>query len=127
MNFCKICDNMLYMRISTDGDNKITKYCRNCCNNDDVTEIDPCLYKNHSEETTLYLKSLVNKFTPYDPTLPHSKEIPCPNPSCSNKETNDVVYLKYNKKDMKYLYLCCDCLTVWKCPSYEQKEILFTL
>jgi hypothetical protein len=126
MKFCKICDNMLYMSFNETNEN-IELKCRNCCNTDETITSEACLYKNHSDETMLYLKSLVNKFTPMDPTLPHSHTIICP--TCKNTTNPDVVFLKYNKKEMKYLYVCCDpnCLTVWKTPSYEQSIVLFQM
>jgi len=125
MKFCKICDNMLYMTFNDTGE--ITLQCRNCCNEDNSILSDSCLYQNHSDETLLYLKSLVNRFTPQDPTLPHSQTITCP--TCQGSPVRDVVYLKYNKKEMKYLYMCCNpsCLTVWKTPTYEQSMVLFQL
>ena len=56
----------------------------------------------------------INKYTKYDPTLPHMSTIKCPNLNCSsNKKSNsvasDVIYLRYDDKNMKYVYLCCHC------------------
>lgn len=142
MKFCKVCDNMLYMRLGTDAEqaggeasslDNISFYCRHCGNEEDNTNFDPCLYRlSYSKDNHLYYKSLINKYTPFDPTLPRSRDIPCPNLSCpthrhTDREEQDVVYIKYNKKDMEFVYLCCKCLTAWKCPGYQQKEILFSL
>ena len=44
--------------------------------------------------------------------------IKCPNPECKcNKNEDleqDVVYLRYDDEEMKYIYLCCHCDFQWK-------------
>ena len=60
----------------------------------------------------------INEYTKYDPTLPHMQTIKCPNVSCkSNEESNsltqDVIYMRYDDKNMKYMYLCCHCNFNW--------------
>lgn len=60
----------------------------------------------------------INQYTKYDPTLPHMHTIKCPNSSCdSNDESKDikqdVIYLRYDDKNMKYMYLCCHCDYNW--------------
>ena len=63
-----------------------------------------------------------------DPTLPRVSTIPCPNnnineetgkPECPTKEkinpvSNEVIYVLYDKKNLKYFYMCCHCHTTWK-------------
>jgi len=36
----------------------------------------------------------------------------CPNKECENK--NGVIYMRYDKDKMKYLYMCVDCDATWK-------------
>jgi len=68
---------------------------------------------------------MVNEYTKLDPTLPRVKNIPCPNASCITKTTdgesktveNDVIYLRYDDANLKYVYICANCNTVWKNES----------
>lgn len=143
MKFCVACENMMYMKFpqetseatssTQENTNDVVLYCRNCGYEESNQEFDPCFYRLSLLKDKLYYKTIINRYTPFDPTLPRSKDIPCPNLECETHRTSgtrpeqDVVYLKYNKKEMKFIYLCCNCLTAWKCPGYEQKEILFNL
>jgi len=63
----------------------------------------------------------VNKYTKYDPTLPHIN-IKCPNDNCKTNTTNnpenvtDAIYLRYDNTQLKFLYICTepDCNYKWK-------------
>jgi DNA-directed RNA polymerase subunit M/transcription elongation factor TFIIS len=122
MNFCNICDNMYYMRINEDSKDQLQFYCRNCGNIDEILNKNSLCLSEYSEDNNNdSIIQSVNKYTKYDPTLPHIHNVQCPNDECiSNKsEDNDnkkyeVVYIRYNNTDMKYVYLCCDCDHVWK-------------
>ena len=62
-------------------------------------------------------KILLNEFTHLDPTLPHVKNIKCPKQDCpSNIEgkERDVIYLKYDKENLKFLYICNVCHINWR-------------
>ena len=130
MKFCSLCDNMLYLNIL--DENVIKFSCRHCGYEEEDANFDPCLYRlSYSKENPLYYKSLVNKYSIYDPTLPHTKNIQCPNKDCESnlkeQKEQDVLYIKYDKVNLKYIYMCVNCLIVWKCPNYEHKDILFQL
>ena len=61
----------------------------------------------------------MNKYTKLDPSLPRMHNMDCPNPNCnSNKEGNkskpEIVYLRYDDNNLKYLYICTVCDTTWK-------------
>ena len=121
IKFCEVCNNMYYMKIEGEGkQQKLEYFCKNCGNT-----------KTHSkEESNLVLekfynkgeknyRNFINKYTTYDPTLPRVNNIVCPNDSCPcNKKTEpvsrEVIYIKYDKDNMKYIYLCCICKTAWK-------------
>ncbi len=74
------------------------------------------------------VKHLVNEYTKLDPTLPRVSNIPCPNQACpSNRDNGDeknegdakeipheVIYLRYNDAQLKFVYICNLCDTVWK-------------
>ena len=51
-----------------------------------------------------------------DPTLPRVNNILCPNPDCTTNTKNDpreIIYIRYDDTNMKYIYLCSSCDTVW--------------
>ena len=59
----------------------------------------------------------VNKYLRFDPTLrrindPH---ITCSNDKCIEENANkQIIYIKYDSKNMKYLYVCDNCGKTWK-------------
>jgi len=112
MKFCNKCDNMYYIRLNEDT-LSLTNYCRHCGNED--SSLDTNII--YSEKTTVYDKDIVNEFTKFDPTLPRISNIPCKNSDCiSHKkdETNEIIYIKYDEVNLKFLYLCTKCDTSWK-------------
>ena len=124
MNFCNVCENMYYMRINENTDEELQFYCRKCGNTDEILNKNfLCLSEYNGENDNDSIIQSVNKYTKYDPTLPHIHNIKCPNNGCvTNKnfdenndiKKNEVVYIRYNNIDMKYVYLCCNCDHIWK-------------
>ena len=117
MKFCNNCDNMLYIKIIDDKD--LTYYCKNCgwIKDHDSKDIDNCIYsKNYTNEKISY-KWMINKDLCHDPTLPKVNNILCPNDDCPTHKDGtpkEVIYLKYDKDNLKYLYMCCVCHHSWK-------------
>jgi DNA-directed RNA polymerase subunit M/transcription elongation factor TFIIS len=118
MHFCSQCSNMYYIRIDSEDANKLIYYCRNCGNKDstisvkDITVSTVQLKKSEQE-----FSHIINKYTKLDPTLPRVSNILCPNADClTNKEDvpREIIYIRYDDKNMKYVYLCSSCDTVWK-------------
>lgn len=112
MKFCNKCDNMYYIRLN-ESDMSLTNYCRHCGNEDNSTDTNII----YSEETATYNKDIVNEFTKYDPTLPRIDNIPCQNAECvshTEGETTEIIYIKYDEVNLKFLYLCTKCDTSWK-------------
>ena len=120
MHFCSICENMLYIRLEKDDANSLEYYCRNCGNVDNlITKDNLCVSTteiNSQEKTYSYN---INSYTKYDPTLPKTSTIKCPNESCISNSTDEsanreVIYIRYDDKNMKYMYLCNFCNKIWK-------------
>lgn len=119
MNFCDKCDNMYYMKISEEpeSEGKLIYYCRNCGYEEtNVNLKNLCISKYGSDE--IKKSNKINEYTKYDPTLPHSHTIKCPNYKCiSNDEKGsaspDVIYIRIDDINMKYMYLCVYCNTKW--------------
>ena len=118
MYFCSNCNNMYYIRINADDTNKLVYYCRHCGNEDKLIAIDNvCVSKTQIKKSEQSFNHIINKYTKLDPTLPRINTILCPNQDCeTNKKDKEreIIYIRYDDTNMKYIYLCSDCDTVWK-------------
>ena len=118
MHFCSICQNMYYIRIDAENVNKLVYYCRHCGNEDSTlnmenVSVSKLQLSNHEQS----FSHLINKYTKLDPTLPRVNKILCPNADCetNTKDTpRDIIYIRYDDVNIKYIYLCSTCDTVWK-------------
>lgn len=111
MKFCKVCDNMYYLSVSKSGD-ELSQYCRNCGDIEpSVSEL--CIF---SSEVSTIEETKINRYTKLDPTLPRIDKIPCPNTSCQTKNgtPTEIILIRYDHTNMRYLYLCSTCDHVWK-------------
>ena len=118
MHFCSVCNNMYYVRIKDEGSSQLTYYCRNCGHTDDNLTVDNiCVVDGgKSKKANKGISNVVNKYTKLDPTLPHITTIKCPNTNCTSNDDDskrDVIYIRYDDIDMKYLYICSVCDTMW--------------
>lgn len=124
MFFCEKCDNMYYIKIGDESNsNKLIYYCRNCGNeNTEFNNTNICVSKTIVKGNVdgNNMSHFINEYTKFDPTLPRITTIKCPNQSCNtnsvgaNKVEREVLYIRYDDSNMKYLYLCCRCETKWK-------------
>ena len=118
MHFCTNCSNMYYIRINSDDPNKLVYYCRNCGNEDKLLAIENvCVSKTQIKKNEQSFSHIINKYTKLDPTLPRINTILCPNADCAtNKDDKEreILYIRYDDTNMKYIYLCSECNTVWK-------------
>jgi len=117
MKFCNKCDNMYYIGINQTNNNNIQYYCRYCENIDEnISSEGSCIIDVNTKITQQ--NDIVNEYTKQDPTLPHLYNITCCNAECkSNKKAeikSDIIFLRYNDKDMKYVYICTHCDHSWK-------------
>lgn len=117
MHFCDKCDNMYYIRVSSEDENSLVYYCRNCGNEDtNLTKNNICVSKTHLKKSEQKYNHIVNEYTKLDPTLPRINTIKCPNSECaSNKEgkSREVIYIRYDDTNKLYIYLCANCDTLW--------------
>lgn len=118
MHFCSNCSNMYYMRINGDDPNKLVYYCRKCGNEDNMLAIENvCVSKTHIKKTEQSFSHIINKYTKLDPTLPRVNKILCPNADCATNvgdKPREIIYIRYDDSNMKYIYLCSDCETLWQ-------------
>lgn len=115
MEFCKRCDNMYYMKRT---EKNLIYYCKHC-NYEDTKLIEAKNMKvfEYSKEDSVGHVN-INEYTRYDPTLPHVKTIKCPNLECESNKIKevqqDVIYIRVDDRNMKYMYLCYHCNSSWK-------------
>jgi DNA-directed RNA polymerase subunit M/transcription elongation factor TFIIS len=108
---------MYYIRINSDNPNKLVYYCRNCGNEDQIITNDTVtVSKTIIKKTEQSFGHIINKYTKLDPTLPRISNILCPNADCSTNtddKEREIIYIRYDDVNMKYVYLCSECDTVW--------------
>jgi DNA-directed RNA polymerase subunit M/transcription elongation factor TFIIS len=120
-NFCDNCDNVMYVYLDKNVESeqyeapKLYLYCKKCQNKQEYRG--NLLYNNdHYVDLSESINS--NKFINYDITLPHIKSdnIKCPNSECvsiTEGKKSDIIYIKYDKDNMKYIYSCNYCSQKW--------------
>lgn len=121
MHFCSKCDNMYYIKLFDNDKTELSYYCKKCGNEEnDKTNVivSKTNIKSGGMKTQGY-SHLINKYTKLDPTLPRKNNVKCPNTKCvsnadgENKQENEVLFIRYDDTNMKYIYMCCNCDTVW--------------
>ena len=140
MRFCSICSNMCYIKLKDDdsGEDCLEYYCRQCGTIEAATSEENayiCAYKVQLKKGEKSFHHIINKYTKLDPTLPRMSTMVCPNAMCATnaaaaaaaaedatavdlEETGEtvpreIVYIRYDDVNMKYMYLCCTCDHVW--------------
>ena len=117
MKFCATCENMLYTKILSKESEELVYYCRNCNTNEPYDHEDLCVSKVNFKRSEQKYHHSINEYTKLDPTLPRTNTIKCPNLECiSNTEesTREVIIIRYDETNVKYVYLCSQCDTTWK-------------
>ena len=118
MEFCKVCQNMLY--IKTEADNSLTHYCKYCkFEHQDPPVVGKAIFVSktmYSEDDLLYMQHQ-NEFLRFDPTLPRVQDplILCQNSECTGpRDKQQIIYVKYHTVHMKYFYTCDYCGYSWR-------------
>ena len=119
MKFCSTCDNMYYINVSETDVDKLEYYCRNCGNKDDANDIQGTMSVSKVQfvNDVTNMSHIINKYTKLDPSLPRIDHIPCPTPECStntNDTKREIIYIRYDETNIKYVYLCTTCDYTWK-------------
>jgi DNA-directed RNA polymerase subunit M/transcription elongation factor TFIIS len=89
MEFCDLCENMLYIKIDMIENEKeqLKNYCKNCNfeknlpNNKSIA-----IVENNYEREDINHEMFINPYIKYDPTLPRVNNIRCPNKDCTKKK-----------------------------------------
>ena len=131
MFFCENDGNMLRKKIK--DDKKLIYYCQTCEAEYDVDEVtknknksqNNCIFKQNYNHNNLSYKTYINENIFHDKTLPRIN-LKCINNKCpSNTEgkPREVIYIKYNQEEMKYVYACAHCKEVWTNTTLKYKKI----
>lgn len=119
MHFCPKCENMYYIRLNTADNNSLIYYCRACGHEESDINDNMIVSKTTFKRTDQKYANVINKYTKLDPTLPRVSNIPCPNEQCPCNRAEDpiakeVIYIRYDDTNLKFVYLCAHCDTIWK-------------
>ena len=118
MHFCIKCENMYYIKLREDDEKQLIYYCRNCGHEEDKpVDSDICVLRTDVKSNHIKYTHVVNEYTKEDPTLPRITTIRCPNQECpsnNDKTDREIIYIRYDDTNMKYMYLCAKCDTMWK-------------
>jgi DNA-directed RNA polymerase subunit RPC12/RpoP len=122
---------MYYIRLEDSDSSKLIYYCRKCGDeNDLISEDNMCVsFTNLKREENKYYH-IVNKYTKLDPTLPRINNIECPNEECSSRvenpnerSKNEIIYMRYDNEDIKYVYICVNCDSLWTTNKEQYEKI----
>jgi len=111
------CNNAMIDKVN---DNTHVMECHVCGNIENQTKgglVSEIYLKARGSEA---YKIILNEFTRQDPTLPHLKTMKCPSAACNSNTSGadkDVIYLKYDAENLKFLYICNVCDTHWRSRS----------
>lgn len=129
MRFCANCNNMLYLQLMSDKVAQLNYYCRSCGAVEDhahtVADQGICVLNTQFKKGEQRFNHIINRYTKLDPTLPRIYNIKCPNGQCKTNEEDatalaeetretEIIYMRYDEDNMKYLYICVACDTIWK-------------
>jgi DNA-directed RNA polymerase subunit M/transcription elongation factor TFIIS len=126
MKFCVKCDNMYYISIDNANDDQLIYYCRFCNHKDEnLTEEGVVVLKTQYKKNEQKFNHMVNQYTKLDPTLPRIYNMKCPSADCPTNNSSasasassttpcEIIYIRYDDDNMKYLYICTTCDTSWK-------------
>lgn len=120
MKFCSKCDNYLYNKIDNDNENHLAYYCRACGYTDTTYSNEGvCVLKTQLRKGEQKFSHIVNRYTKLDPANPRIYNMKCPSSQCrtnveNKNECPEIIYVRYDDNNMKYLYICDTCNHVWK-------------
>jgi DNA-directed RNA polymerase subunit M/transcription elongation factor TFIIS len=117
LKFCPTCNYYLYLDAPSEAGSPLRRLCRNC-GFAQIEEGGGLITETKLQEKVAEgYKVLLNEFTRLDPTLPHVDNIKCKNATCDSNTKGtkpDVIYIKYDGVNMKFLYICNVCKEQWR-------------
>ena len=116
MEFCNYCNNMLYIKDSQEDKFDVKYYCKSCNFEKDLSNESTLIIQNKYVENSMNIENIINDNIIYDPTIPHIDNIVCPNSKCSKpkEKGNDIMYIKIDNINLKFVYYCTYCKHYWE-------------
>ena len=121
--FCPDCGFILFLKQDLEEEestDKLLNYCKNCSYQTAFNHEHTLVFKKKYGDTYQVENKIQNHYLIHDPTLPRIYNIDCINPSCiSNRPEEDkpaekeIIFIKFDEDNMKYLYLCKHCKASW--------------
>ena len=116
IRFCTVCDNYLYLQV--EGEKQVLqRICRNCGFRD-TEDQGGLVSEMHIEQRAAEGYTLINEFTLKDKRLPHLyNTMKCINEKCPTSlpgKESDIVYIKYDNENLRYIYMCYICQATWR-------------
>ena len=116
IRFCTVCDNYLYLQVEGETQT-LQRMCRNC-GFKDTEDQGGLVSEMHIEQRAAEGYTLINEFTLKDKRLPHlygtMKCISDKCPSNTQSKESDIVYIKYDTENLRYIYMCYLCQATWR-------------
>jgi len=116
IRFCTVCDNYLYLQVEGETQT-LQRICRNC-GFKDTEDQGGLVSEMHIEQRAAEGYTLINEFTLKDKRLPHlHNTMKCINAKCPSSlpgKESDIVYIKYDIENLRYIYMCYICEATWR-------------
>ncbi len=93
--------------------------CRYCMKEFEITNNDDYVITRtqvKQKKASQCFKQYINNCTKFDPTLPRTRNFPCPNKECPTNISmalREVLMIRYDEINLNYMFLCSTCDTVW--------------
>lgn len=121
MDFCDVCHNMLYVQVQSEESRPtLVHACRNCgFKTSELGQKSESLsvadYSTNDKDDAIF-KQFITPYIKFDPTLPRVDNIQCPSDACKKRggDRPEVIYIKVDYENMKYIYYCCKCEHFWR-------------
>ena len=117
ISFCSICENLCIPKLVNDNLKYVCEHCTHIENIENEEQLIVSTLQINQTDINEYFKHEINSYTKHDPALPRTSKIPCPNKTCSSNKPNhssrEVVMIRYNEEEFKYMFICAICDTIW--------------
>ncbi|BDA44701.1 DNA-directed RNA polymerase II subunit RPB9 [Coccomyxa sp. Obi] len=108
LKFCPESNDLLYP-VEDRERRKLVYQCRNCGYREDAHPSSYCVYRNEITHTHKE-RTVILQDVRADPTLPRTKESPCP--KCQHNEA--VFFSESTEEGMTLFFMCCKCGNRWR-------------
>jgi DNA-directed RNA polymerase subunit M/transcription elongation factor TFIIS len=108
---------MLYIKYTIENEeHNLHLHCKFCNNIQEIDNNVPKLISRTSFKDDESINKWIKPDIEKDVTLPRVTNILCVNTECTKAKDkdNEIILVRYNKVDVKYIYFCVHCKKFWK-------------